>query len=206
VLVLLVMAALGVGSILTFSTLTTEPTDTGPEVVAQVAGDQFPVTVAGEKITATNALFKTDTTAQIVKDQCGENLQNLHGAALDSSNKLTNDVIVLQSSNGPVCIGLGTTWTIGPVEVKALSMNVVPPPDSQGRPFKDPGGNIIHFRELGIRAVSSTSNKVQTLFAVIFVAVGAGLLGVLVEQLMRRRPKGDEAQGARPDNSSSAAQ
>jgi hypothetical protein len=144
---------LGIGGLLTFWTFTAEP---GQDVDAKVAGPQFPVSVAGEQIWATNALFSYNTPASVVKDQCGENLQNLHGASLDSSGKLTNDVIVLQSSDGPVCIGLGKTWTIGPVEVKAVSMEVPPPTDSQGRVFRDPSGNIIRFRELGIRAVSST--------------------------------------------------
>ena len=36
---------------------------------------------------------------------------------------MTNDVMVLNTDAGVVCIGQGTTQTIGPVEVTALKMD-----------------------------------------------------------------------------------
>lgn len=171
-----------VGGLLALYTFTVEPTGTGQEVVVRVAGDQFPVSVGGEVITATNALYSSNTTESVVKSQCGGNLK---GASL-ANHKLTNDVIVVRSSNASVvCIGQGTTQTVGSVEVTARNMSEIVS-DTKGRAYKDPDGNIIYFRELGIRAASSTRNNLQTLFTGILIALGAGLL---VESLARRKPK-----------------
>lgn len=188
-----------VGGGLTLYTFTAEPTGTGQEVVVRVAGDQFSVSVAGDVITATNALYSYNTPESIVQSQCGGNIK---GASL-VADKLTNDVIVVKSSDaGVVCIGQGTTQTVGPVEVTARSMseNVS---DSNGRIYRDPDGRIIYFRELGIRAVGSTSNNLQTLIAGILITLGVGLL---VEWLVHRerRGKSSEAQGS--TNHSSVAQ
>ena len=178
---------LAAGIILALYTFTVEPTGTGQEVIVRVAGDQFSASVAGETITATNALYSSNTPESVVQSQCGGNLE---GASLVAG-KLTNDVIVVRSSDaGVVCIGQGTTQTVGPVEVTARSMAETAN-DNKGRTYKDPDGNTIYFRELGIRAVGSTRNNLQNLIAGVLIAVGAGLgAGLLVESLARRRPRG----------------
>jgi hypothetical protein len=174
--------SLAVGGVIALFTFTAEPAGTGQEVVVRVAGDQFPVSVAGETITATNALYSSNTPASDVQNQCGGNLE---GASLVNG-KLTKDVIVVKSSDaGVVCIGQGTTQTVGPVEVTARSMAETVN-DNKGRTYKDPDGNTIYFRELGIRAVGSISKNVQSVITGILIALGAGLL---VEWLVRRRPK-----------------
>ena len=184
------MLLLLVGGGLALFTFTAEPTGTGQEVVVRVAGDQFPVSVAGETITATNALYSSNTPESVVNSQCGGNLK---GASLVNG-KLTKDVIVVRSSDaGVVCIGQGTTQTVGPVEVTARSMAETAS-DNKGRTYKDPDGNTIYFRELGIRAVGSTRNNLQTLIAGVLITLGVGLL---VEWLVRRdwRGRSSEARG-----------
>jgi len=181
------------GAGLALYTFNAEPAGTGQEVIVRVAGDQFPVTVAGETITATNALFRLGITPGINRKGSMRRKPRKPQGRLSGWGKLTNDVIVLNTSSGVVCIGYGTTQTVGPVEVTARSM-VETANDNKGRTYKDPDGNTIYFRELGIRAVGSTLDNLQNLAVGVLLTLGAGLV---VEWLVHRdRPgRSSEAQG-----------
>lgn len=193
---------LAIGIILALYTFTAEPTGTGQQVVVKVAGD-FNVSVAGDTITATEALLRDSTSESDVTNKCDGKME---GASLVNG-KLTNDVIVIKSTNeGIICIGQGTTQTVGLVQVTArmLSQTV---PDYKDRPYKDPDGKIIYFQELGIRAVGSTRNNLQNLIAGVLIAVGAGLgSGLLVELLTRRDRRGRSSEAPESTNHSGVAQ
>jgi hypothetical protein len=183
---LLVAAAvlfLVVGVGLAVIRITAQPAGTGEEIVVRVSGDQFPVSVGGEQITSTNALLKDSSSESTVKHECGENIK---GASLVDG-RLTRDVVVVKSSNvGVVCIGQGTTQTVGHVAVTArnVSQIVSEVRDNKSYAYKDPvDGKTIFFRELGIRSISSYRENLVNQIAVVLIALGAGLS---VELLVRR--------------------
>ena len=177
----LALASLAGGVGLSLFTFVAQPLNVSEEVRVQVSGDNFPVEVAGATITATNGLYKHNTSPEVVEKECGP--RNSEASPPRSPDgRLLEDVLVVTSTDGgAICVPMGESRRLGNVEVAARNMGEIVR-DGKGGAFTNPDGTDNYFRELGISTGSSIFRQVQLIAAGILLGIGGGLSVELVKE------------------------